>query len=86
MSGILKKIDLKRLVESFYIEDITPDIVWKLTIDDFEKLGLKDRSLIMRLRIECSKFGSFSSQKKDTRQVNQLPKQLLEDLIDKGSI
>lgn len=48
MSGILKKIDLKRLVKSFYIEDITPDIVWKLTIDDFEKLGLKDRSLIMR--------------------------------------
>lgn len=64
MSGILKKIDLKRLVESFYIEDITPGIVWKLTIDDFEKLGLKDRSLIMRLRIECSKFGSFSSPKR----------------------
>ena len=29
MSGILRKGDLEGLVESFYIEDITPDIVCK---------------------------------------------------------
>ena len=60
MSGIFRKIDLEGLVESFYEEDITPDIVCKLTIEDFEKLGLKDRSLIMKLRIESSTFGRFS--------------------------
>ena len=41
MLGILRKIDLQGLVESFYQEDITPDIVCKLTIEDFEKLGIK---------------------------------------------
>ena len=64
MSGILRKIDLEGLVESFYEEDITLDIVCKLTIEDFEKLGIKDRSLIMKLRIECSTFGSFSPHKR----------------------
>ena len=63
MSGILRKIDLEGLVESFYEEDIIPDIACKFTIEDFEKLGLKDRSLIMKLRIECSTFGSFSPPK-----------------------
>ena len=33
MSGILRKGDLEGLVESFYIEDITPDIVCKLYVN-----------------------------------------------------
>ena len=33
MSGILRKGDLEGLVESFYIEDITPDIVCKLHVN-----------------------------------------------------
>ena len=33
MSEILRKGDLEGLVESFYIEDITPDIVCKLYVN-----------------------------------------------------
>ena len=33
MSGILRKDDLEGLVQSFYVEDITPDIVCKLYVN-----------------------------------------------------
>ena len=45
MSGILRKIDLEGLDESFYEDDITPDIVYKLAIEDFEELGAKRSEL-----------------------------------------
>ena len=68
----------------FFEEDITPDIVCKLTIEDLEKLRLKDRSLIMKLRIECSTFGSFSPPKGSKTNKFQIPKELLENLIEEG--
>ena len=58
-----KKIDLDGLVQIFCEEHFTPDIVCKLTTQDFKKLGLKDWSLIMKLRIECSTYGSLSPPK-----------------------
>ena len=84
MSGILRKIDLEGLDESFYEDDITPDIVYKLTIEDFEKLGLKDQSLIMKLRIERWTFRSFSPPKGYKSNKFQISKQLLENLIKEG--
>ena len=70
ISGILRKIDLEGLVENFYEKD--------------EKLGLKYRSLIMKLRIECSAFGSFYPPKGYKVNKFQIPKQLLENLIGEG--
>ena len=84
ISGILRKIDLEGLVESFYEENVTPDIVCKLTIEDFEKLGIKDRSLIIKLRIECSTFRSFSLPKGYKTNKFQISKQLLANLIEEG--
>lgn len=45
--GILRKIDLEGLLKSFYEEDLAPDIVCNLATEDFEKLGLKGRNLIV---------------------------------------
>ena len=55
-----------------------------MTIEDFDKLGLKDRSLIMKLRIESSTSGRFSLPNGYNTNKFQIPKQLLENLIEEG--
>ena len=84
MARILKKVDLEGLVEAFRKEDITPDIVCKLTIEEFKQLGLLDRNSIMKLRVECSTFGGFVPRKAIHTNKFEIPKQLLENLVEEG--
>ena len=57
MCNILKKLGLGNFAETFFKEKITPDIVPKLSLTEFEDLGITNRSAIMRLRVECSVYG-----------------------------
>ena len=45
MEEILKKLDLSAHSVRFVEEKICPDIVWKLSIEDFHNLGINDRTL-----------------------------------------
>ena len=60
MVAILKKIDLGHLGSIFSSEKVTPDIIPKLSLVEFEKLGITSRSQVMRLRVECCVYGSQS--------------------------
>ena len=57
MEGILNKLNLGSCIPNFAEEKITPDIVGKLSAYDLELLGLSSRTNMMRLRVECVKFG-----------------------------
>ena len=82
MDDVLKKLGLSdrraRLVE----EKISTEIVCYLSIEDFLKLGLTDRSAIMSLRIECSTFGLCTPQRAVGTNKFVIPKILIEHLID----
>ena len=54
MEEILKKLDLSVHSVRFVEEKISPDIVCKLSIEDFHNLGINDRNAIMSLRTACS--------------------------------
>ena len=58
MSNVLKHVKLDSYLGIFGEQKISPDIVCKLSMYDFQCLGIVNRSDIMRLRIECVKFGS----------------------------
>ena len=60
MEEILKKLDLSAHSVRFVEEKISPDIVCKLSIEDFHNLGINNRNVIMSLRIACSTFGSYT--------------------------
>jgi len=57
MSSVLKKVNLGSFSEKFERENITPDLVCKLSLQELESLGVTSRSDVMALRIECSTFG-----------------------------
>ena len=63
MEEILKKLDLSAHSVRFVEEKISPDIVCKLSIEDFHDLGIDDHNAIMPLRIACSTFGSYTSKR-----------------------
>ena len=53
----MKKMKLDRLIANFKEQRISPDIVSKLSIHEFEMLGVNVREDIMALRIACSTYG-----------------------------
>ncbi|XP_045182634.2 uncharacterized protein LOC123541283 [Mercenaria mercenaria] len=58
MESILKHIGLERVVPAFEKENITPDIVCKMSLYDMRCVGLSDTSEIMKLRTACMLYGS----------------------------
>ena len=50
MLGILKSTHLERFAKNFENERITPDVVSKLSLHEFEALGVTDRAAVMKLR------------------------------------
>ena len=52
MASVLRRLKLDHLIDKFISEKITPDL------NDFRELGVHNRNEIMKLRIECSKYGS----------------------------
>ena len=67
MEENLKNLDLSAHSVRFVEEKISPDIVCKLSIEDFHNLGINDRNAIMSLRIACSTFGSYYTPKRRCR-------------------
>ena len=63
MADELKEVNLSSAIKVFVRENITPDIVSKLSLSEFETLGLTNRRLIMELRVKCSVFSSYIPQK-----------------------
>lgn len=59
MEQILRKLNLEMLLPRFQEEKITPDIVSKISLYEPRSLGITDRSLIMKLRIECINYGGM---------------------------
>ena len=65
MSSVLQRLNLKLFAKKFDVEKITPDLVGKLPLDEFKKLGMQNCNNIMALRLECTKYRSEKPQKKD---------------------
>ena len=58
MASVLRQLKLEHFIERFDTEKITPDLVGKLSLNEFKELGVQNRNDIMALRIECTKYGS----------------------------
>ena len=58
MESILNNIGLERVKPAFEKENITPDIVCKMSLYDMRCVGLYDKTEIMKLRTACISYGS----------------------------
>ena len=58
MIDILKAQGLSECLELFRKEKITPGIVPKLSLADFQALGITNRQIIMNLQIKCCTYTS----------------------------
>ena len=81
MEEILQKVGLGRVVQTFTREKITPDIIGKLSLYEFESLGVKDRTEMMRLRVECSVHGTSHRPEKINKKF-EIPVDVLENLLE----
>ena len=88
MSEILNKIGFSHVIDNFLREKITPNIVSKLSLSEFEALGITNRRVIMDLRVQCSVFGSHVPVKELSICGGApkfcIPKVVIQDLIDEG--
>lgn len=87
MSNILEKMSLGYISQRFIDENITPDIVCMLSLFELNQLGLRNRSEIMALRIECTKYSGGQPLK--NQDVNghlkyEIPQEILESFLDEG--
>ena len=88
MVKILENLGLQDVIEKFSAENITPDIVPKLSLLEFAALGITKREIIMSLRIKCSVFGSSMPDKTHSSRGGapkfQIGEYLLSNLLDEG--
>jgi len=88
MESALEKIGLERFKDVFKQENITPDIVCKMSLYDMHCLGLNDRADIMKLRTLCLSYGSTKPVSQSSSFGGapsfQIPKESLETLIGIG--
>ena len=85
MSEVLKKVGLQHATDLFDQEKITPDIVGMLSRYELESPGISMSTDMMKLRLECLKYGSSKPEK--TSSVSGAPKYnidkfTLETLLD----
>ena len=85
--SVLERLGLKHLIATFKSENITVDLVSKLSQENFKALGVTDHSVMMNLRITCCSYGG-AQPKKNIRSVGApkfiIPKDVLQNLIDDG--
>ena len=86
--AVLEKLGLKHLIVKFNEENITADLVPKLSLKDFETLGVTDNGVIMNLRVKCCTFGESKPQKYASGGAPKflIPKEVLENLFDDGCL
>ena len=83
MEEIFKKLDLSAHSVRFAKEQISPDILCKLSEEDFHNFGINDRNAIMSLRIACYTFKSYTPKGGCHTNKVVIPKIFLEDSIQK---
>ena len=83
---VLKDLNLEHLVPRFEEESITLDIINKLSLEEFNQLGVLQRNDVKNLREKCIFYGGFSPQKVAGNGAPKfaIPKLLLENLIEEG--
>ena len=87
MANILEAMGLKSVINKFTEEKITADIVSKLSEMELLSLGVKNRQDMMRLRIECIKYGGESVRKENSScgaPNYVIPKDILENLLSEN--
>ena len=87
MSNILEKMSLGYVSQRFIDENITPDIVCMLSLSELNRLGLRNHSEIMALRIECIKYSGgqpLKSQDLNAHVKYEIPREILEGFLDEG--
>ncbi|CAG2190212.1 unnamed protein product [Mytilus edulis] len=62
MEEILINHGLKHLLQRFKLEKISPEILCQLSSHEMEELGVQNRSDMMNLRLDCSKYMALQSQ------------------------
>ena len=77
---ILQEMDLTELIPNFMEQKITPDIICRLTEQDFQCLGLTSRNKIMELRTACVTYGSYSPPQSERK--FETPSDILESLLE----
>ena len=85
MSNILEKMSLGYVSQRFIDENITPDIVCMLSLSELNRLGLRNHSEIMALRIECIKYSGgqpLKSQDLNAHVKYEIPREILEGFLD----
>ena len=89
MQDVLQKIGLDAVADNFLTQNISPDIVGLLTETEMKTLGISCKGDMMKLRIECTKYGS--SKPNMTKSYNTcgppmfvIPKTILQSLIEDG--
>lgn len=88
MASVLRKLKLEYFIERFDMEKITPDLVGRLSLNEFKELGLQNRNDIMALRIECTKYGSEIPQRISLNECGaphfDIPRSVLECYLDQN--
>lgn len=87
MEQILINIGMRELIPQFEKESISPNIVNKLSLYEMQCLGLTDRSVIMKLRTECVKYGNERPDvlnQEGSPPVFVIPKETIETLVETG--
>ena len=79
---------MEAFIQRFSEERIVPGIVCKLSKIELKSLGLSCASEIMKLRVECIKYGnknaSMAAPEGSFRQEYDIRKETLENLMDAG--
>lgn len=57
MESLLREVGLAQCIDAFNKEEVTPDIITMLSVNEFQELGISERGKMMELRILCSTFG-----------------------------
>ena len=63
MQAILSNLGMQHSIQKFEMENISPDIVCRLSAHHLERLGIPNRSDMMRLRTECVRYGPAKPQR-----------------------
>ena len=76
---------MKYLITKPNSENITADLIHKLSIEDFKSLDLTDHGMIMNLRVRCCILGGTKPKKARNNGSAPkfiIPKEVLQNLID----
>jgi transposase-like protein len=83
MIKILEKVGLTLGQINLFIEQkISPDIVPCLSLYEFQCLGVRDRSEIMKLRMECVIYRRTNFEERQSK--FDIPKQMISGLLESG--